>query len=81
MSFLVNSGKESKEPSTRGGLSGGPEGIRTPGLLSAIEARSQLRYRPNYKATDILPEANRDVKQTFDGLRCKIGASYTEGTP
>lgn len=24
----------------------GPEGIRTPGLLSAIEARSQLRYRP-----------------------------------
>ena len=25
---------------------GGPEGIRTPGLLSAIEARSQLRYRP-----------------------------------
>ena len=24
----------------------GPEGIRTPGLLNAIEARSQLRYRP-----------------------------------
>ena len=24
----------------------GPEGIRTPDLLSAIEARSQLRYRP-----------------------------------
>ena len=27
-------------------LTSGPEGIRTPGLLSAIEARSQLRYRP-----------------------------------
>ncbi len=27
-------------------LPSGPEGIRTPGLLSAIEARSQLRYRP-----------------------------------
>ena len=25
---------------------GGPGGIRTPGLLNAIEARSQLRYRP-----------------------------------
>ena len=29
-------------------LPSGPEGIRTPDLLSAIEARSQLRYRPNY---------------------------------
>ena len=29
-------------------LPSGPEGIRTPGLLSAIEARSQLRYRPIY---------------------------------
>ena len=26
----------------------GPEGIRTPGLLNAIEARSQLRYRPKH---------------------------------
>ena len=26
--------------------SNGPDGIRTPDLLSAIEARSQLRYRP-----------------------------------
>jgi hypothetical protein len=26
----------------------GPEGIRTPDLLSAIEARSQLRYRPTF---------------------------------
>ena len=43
----------------------GPEGIRTPGLLSAIEARSQLRYRPNYKAKDILLEADRDVKHAF----------------
>ena len=25
---------------------GGPGGIRTPGLLNAIEARSQLRHRP-----------------------------------
>jgi hypothetical protein len=25
---------------------GGPEGIRTPDLLHAMEARSQLRYRP-----------------------------------
>ena len=25
---------------------GGPEGIRTPDLLSAIQARSQLRHRP-----------------------------------
>ena len=30
----------------------GPEGIRTPGLLSAIEARSQLRYRPILEPND-----------------------------
>ena len=41
--------------------SSGPEGIRTPGLLSAIEARSQLRYRPFNKAKRILPEAFRNV--------------------
>ena len=52
-------------------LPSGPEGIRTPDLLSAIEARSQLRYRPIYyypadsrgKANDILLEAIGDVKQ------------------
>ncbi len=44
-------------------LSCGPEGIRTPDLLSAIEARSQLRYRPVVKAKDILLEAGGTVKQ------------------
>jgi DNA repair protein RadC len=34
-------------------LKSGPEGIRTPDLLSAIEARSQLRYRPDAKAAQI----------------------------
>ena len=42
-------------------LPSGPEGIRTPDLLSAIEARSQLRYRPVNKAKRILPEAFRNV--------------------
>ena len=28
---------------------GGPRGIRTPGLLNAIEARSQLRYGPGFQ--------------------------------
>jgi hypothetical protein len=28
----------------------GPEGIRTPDLFSAIEARSQLRYRPGFQS-------------------------------
>ena len=41
----------------------GPEGIRTPDLLSAIEARSQLRYRPAYKANGILTEADVYVKR------------------
>ena len=43
-------------------LSCGPEGIRTPDLFSAIEARSQLRYRPEIKVQGILPEAKGDVK-------------------
>ena len=47
----------------------GPEGIRTPDFLSAIEARSQLRYRPIHKANDILLEAKGDVKQLFWNLR------------
>ena len=46
-------------------LNSGPEGIRTPDLLSAIEARSQLRYRPMVKAKDILLEGLGDVKQTI----------------
>ena len=34
-------------PSTNGGREGnGPEGIRTPDLLGAIQARSQLRHGP-----------------------------------
>lgn len=44
-------------------LPSGPEGIRTPDLLSAIEARSQLRYRPNFKANRILPEAFGNVNE------------------
>ena len=44
----------------------GPEGIRTPDLLSAIEARSQLRYRPSLLfqgASKILPEVWNPVKE------------------
>jgi hypothetical protein len=44
-------------------LPSGPEGIRTPDLLSAIEARSQLRYRPGNKANRILPEAFGNVNE------------------
>ena len=41
----------------------GPEGIRTPDLLSAIEARSQLRYRPDW-AEGIVPDSLERVKQS-----------------
>lgn len=34
---------------------GGPEGIRTPDLFSAIEARSQLRYRPSNRVKGFYP--------------------------
>ena len=40
----------------------GPEGIRTPDLVSAIDARSQLRHRPGYWAKAILLEGHGDVK-------------------
>jgi hypothetical protein len=52
---------------------GGPEGIRTPDLLSAIEARSQLRYRPDYRANGILTDAGVDVKNGCRGFRWKMG--------
>ena len=37
----------------------GPGGIRTLGLFSAIEARSQLRYRPSFKVERFYPCARR----------------------
>ena len=40
----------------------GPEGIRTPDLLSAIEARSQLRYRPSIQSGMIVSECRIAVK-------------------
>ncbi len=43
-------------------LLSGPGGIRTPGLFSAIEARSQLRYRPIFKGSEILLDVAKDVK-------------------
>ena len=64
-----------------GHCSSGPEGIRTPGLLSAIEARSQLRYRPVIRhdvvsrAKAILIEAAWNVKQ-FKLYRCKASLSF-----
>ena len=42
--------------------SSGPGGIRTLGLFSAIEARSQLRYRPLIRVAKILPEPHPPVK-------------------
>ena len=39
--------KKNKNPHIWG-VKSGPEGTRTPDLLSAIEARSQLRYRPSF---------------------------------
>lgn len=41
----------------------GPGGIRTLGLLSAIEARSQLRYRPVLDCARILHESPVSVKE------------------
>ena len=55
-------------------LPSGPEGIRTPDLLSAIEARSQLRYRPRIKAKVILLEAEGDVKRFSVQRPCYKGS-------
>jgi hypothetical protein len=41
----------------------GPGGIRTPDLFSAIEARSQLRYRPQNKVAGIVPDRTIAVKE------------------
>ena len=61
-------------------LPSGPEGIRTPDLLSAIEARSQLRYRPILKAKRILPEAfgnvNVNMEIVLKQLSCKARIKF-----
>ncbi len=44
----------------------GPGGIRTRDLFSAIEARSQLRYRPLFTSTPILIEVGCGVKEAPD---------------
>ena len=54
----------------------GPGGIRTPDLLSAIEARSQLRYRPN-EATEIVPDSMRCVKQTDEYTLRQVPSTHT----
>ncbi len=41
----------------------GPGGIRTLDLISAIDARSQLRYRPFFQGSTILPRRCLSVKQ------------------
>ena len=41
----------------------GPGGTRTHGFLSAIEARSQLRYRPVYTISSILSDGILAVKK------------------
>jgi hypothetical protein len=41
----------------------GPGGIRTRDLFSAIEARSQLRYRPITSSVIILNEGCKPVKK------------------
>src|SRR5438132_10986254 len=43
--------------SNDGGRHGGPEGIRTPDLLTASQTRSQLRHGPTSRETMILPPA------------------------
>ena len=50
---------------------GGAEGIRTPGLLNAIETRSQLRYSPR---------TNRSIIHAVSG---NVNISYvrTDGVP
>ena len=44
----MNQGVSEAVRDESGMVSGGPGGIRTPDLLNAIEARSQLRYRPTW---------------------------------
>ena len=50
---------------------GGPEGIRTPDLLHAMQTRSQLRHRPNLLTTDITSPSI--VPHTPDGSKSGIG--------
>ena len=49
-------------PACDSGALCGPGGTRTLDLLSAIEARSQLRYRPFFQGETILPERGVPVK-------------------
>ncbi len=47
----------------------GPGGIRTLDLFSAIEARSQLRYRPFRRTTDIVQPEFSFVKVEIERAR------------
>ena len=47
----------------------GPGGIRTLDLISAIDARSQLRYRPFWRVSEIVPQAGLNVKKIV--LECQ----------
>jgi hypothetical protein len=53
-------------------ISCGPGGIRTPDLFSAIEARSQLRYRPLSRVAGIVPDRTMDVKEAYQAPQCAL---------
>ena len=46
----------------------GAYGIRTHGLLNAIQARSQLRQCPNSLTNDIIPKVERKSKKNFEKI-------------
>src|SRR5262249_19473770 len=57
------------------GRVGGAEGNRTPDLLIANEALSQLSYSPGPKTARIMVTAPREVKATFAAGKCRSASN------
>ena len=60
-------------------LTGGAEGNRTPDLLNAIQALSQLSYNPVMRTDDLIAAYFLNCKQNFCLLLKKREADIEEG--
>jgi hypothetical protein len=71
MTHITNERSEAGKAPQIGDRFGGPEGIRTPDLMTASHARSQLRHRPRKKLSGI----SYQRKETYNlaaSVKCKV---------
>src|SRR5215510_2573337 len=66
--------RQGRQRTSAASMAGGPDRDRTGDLLNAIQARSQLRYRPTSRARDI--HASTKEKRGVQPARAALAAFF-----